>query len=335
MPKYRKVRILGGGAFGEVWEGARDDTGEPVAIKLLTKLDDDSRTRFAREADILARCRSCEQIVDILDYFPTENPPAIVMDYCPHGSLEDHLKKSGTLRWEIALWFTREMAKALRFIHDLGGFHRDVKPANMLIKSLDETQWVVKLSDFGLGRDPNLTSNMTHEARGTIPYMAPELFLGGSFTANCDIYALGVSFIHMVTGVPNRELAISMFFEPTVRVLLDTMLAKDPAQRPTATELIASINEILKERRSRNDQLALVTKTTERNDLAGILIGGLVVAGIVGLIAALFDANAAGRTGRHSGGKPLEAREVDLFECPTVSIFLYTLRKDAPWKVRE
>jgi len=280
--------VIGSGGFGEVWEARQDGTGRQVAVKLLTELDTDSRKRFFREARLLEACKVCPQIVEIVEHLPRNRPPAIVMEYCQHGSLEEAIGKNGPYPWEISLWITGQMARALDFVHQCGGFHRDVKPGNMLIKSLDPKRWVVKLSDFGLGQAPDATSGMTNTACGTRAYMAPELFRGAEYTASCDIYSLGISFIQMITTSADRDLSVSIFFEPEVQILLNEMIDPIAAKRPTAAEVVRRIDEILAEVRQRHQKLPEKKKQAAMAEIGGALVAGLAIAGLVGLIAALF-----------------------------------------------
>ena len=167
-------------------------------------------------------------------------------------------------------------ALGLHAIVERGGFHRDVKPANLFIGDNQTGQLTIKLGDFGFGRlpHPHAFSNMTRHACGTVGYIAPELSRPGAvFTSACDIYSLGITGIELLTGSrePNA-INQAWIFNSELKALLLRMTQINPSERPTALEVARGIK--------------LVEK--KQVDNARAVLGGLALIG-VGLLVFAND----------------------------------------------
>lgn len=183
------TRELGTGTSGKVFKGLFKK--EKVAIKVLKAVDDKSLKEFRKEFHVQSILRG-DNIVHF--YGACLDPKVcIVMDYCKRGTLFHVLNNiKNPIDWKRAFGFAIGMAKGLKTLHDWDPpvFHRDMKSLNLLIKK----DWSVQLCDFGLARFYTEESKMTTMKKlcGTYAYLAPEVFLGNSFTERSDIFACGI-----------------------------------------------------------------------------------------------------------------------------------------------
>ena len=203
LPGYDLVKRLGSGATGNVWEAVQSSTGQRVAIKVLGRMTRSQDQLFKKEMEQLIALTGHNNIVGLLDANLEHSPPFLVMPLF-HQSLEFYTvarSNLGLLTPErVSRWF-KELAGALRYVHQRGILHCDVKPPNIL---LDRDQ--AKLVDFGqaaLVKDG--------EARlGTFFYMPPEQARAGTdrslqADATWDIYSLGATVYHLLAGEPPRH----------------------------------------------------------------------------------------------------------------------------------
>lgn len=231
--------------------------GRQVAVKMLRPAfaaDDHFVKRFYLEA------RAAAQIVDahvvaIHDIVTEADTHAIVMEYVEGTTLAQRLR-GGPLAESEALDYARQCAQALRAAHEQGVLHRDVKPANLLIRS----DGVVKVADFGLAKaaDPtDVTLVQPGQMVGSVHYFSPEQAQGKSLGPASDLYSLGIILYQMLSGeVPftgDSPVAVALAHvstpEPTTQQLAAVMspglaaivhrlLEKDPARRfRSASEL--------------------------------------------------------------------------------------------------
>lgn len=242
IPGYSIIRHLGSGGYGAVFLSIKDGTPNPktVAIKVLHGVDTDTLTRFKREVRTLMEVNS-EHVVKVLDYNMDHTPPYFVMEYCEGGSLNDWVVNRKPLdSIVIAILHT---SYGLSILHNQSGFHRDVKPLNLLLAT-DER--VVKLADFGLARLPSPESaTMTFRGLGTYVYMAPELVKGAPMSAACDIFSLGITLTELLTG-SRDPLKVKEGNHPKKLVgLVQSMTAGNPDERPTITKVIEVLESII------------------------------------------------------------------------------------------
>ena len=260
--RYRLVRPLGAGSSATVWEASDTALDRTVALKLLHRFalaNPTERERLRREARALAKLAH-PRITIVFDYLEQPQPdgtqqPVLVTELLDGATLADRLR-SGPLPPAEAVAVCAQLADALRAAHQAGIVHRDVKPANVVL-----TRGGVKLLDFGIAQaasDTNLTGN---QAIGTPACMAPEQLTGRGTTAASDVYALGCVMYWSLTGRPPydtsdiNQVAYSHVYAPapplnvvglppgTAEVYQQCM-AKDPAQRPTATEVYGRLGQV-------------------------------------------------------------------------------------------
>lgn len=205
--RYRLRDKIGAGAFATVWRGYDDDLDVDVAVKVLADnwaSRADVRERFLSEARLMRRISS-DRVVRVFDLGKLpDGRPYFVMDYVGGGTLGDVLKQ-GRLDAVDALWWGADLARAVAALHSEGVVHRDVTPANLLLRPGDEvgggTHRIV-LADLGLAKRAAEASGLT-QAVGTPSYMAPEQGRGdGGFDERADIYAVGAVTYALVTGHP-------------------------------------------------------------------------------------------------------------------------------------
>lgn len=195
VPGYETQRLLGTGAYGEVWVGVDRTTGRRVAIKFYRHRTGVDWQLLSREVEKLVFLSADRYVVQLLDVGWNHEPPYYVMEYVEHGSLEDYLDQQGQLPIREAVQIFREITVGLMHAHGKGVLHCDLKPANIL---LDEDH-KPRLADFGQSR-------LSHEqtpALGTLFYMAPEQAdLEAVPDVRWDVYALGALLYCMVAGQP-------------------------------------------------------------------------------------------------------------------------------------
>ena len=195
--RYRIERALGHGGMATVYLAHDEELGRPVAVKVLPEhlvLDDDFRARFVREARLAGRL-SHPNIVRVYDAGEAEGRPFIVMEYVPGTSLAE----VGRLPVGRVVDVGVQACAGLQHAHDAGLVHRDVKPANLLVRE----DGVLKIADFGIARAAESTrQTQAGTLLGTAAYLSPEQIAGEDATPASDVYALGAVLYELLTGRP-------------------------------------------------------------------------------------------------------------------------------------
>ncbi len=285
---YTLVRLLGSGGMGAVYLAEDLDIGQQVAIKLVRTdtsdfLDVVSATaaaeRFKQEARAVASLDHLH-ILPLYRYGEEETNNGkrayIIMQYRPEGSLWDWLRRRAGLppgqsfisptnlpdmksSWPLSLEeageYLQQAASALQYAHERGIIHRDVKPANFLLRIDNGNTVHLLLSDFGLAK--LFSSNTaTSQILGTPTYMAPEQF-NGTAGPESDQYALAVMIYYFLAGCPPFEgdpmrlmhqhlsvdppsiTRINSALPEGIAIVLSRALAKRPEDRYPTTEVFA------------------------------------------------------------------------------------------------
>lgn len=263
--RYRVVRQLGHGGMGTVYEAVDRVLDRPVALKVVLPLLPDRetyRTRFAREASVLARVRS-RHVVGILDYGEHEDSVFFVTELFPDGDLQTWLDERGPLDRRAALVLVAQVCEALADAHALGVTHRDVSPKHVLLRERPEGL-VPHLCDFGIaGEGPGIVPSgglgPTGTPVGSPAYMAPERHFGHAADERGDVYAVGCLLWATLTGeapyggsdfrlmsahlnAPVPSLGTGLPLDERIDRVLAQALHKDPEQRtPSAGALRSAV----------------------------------------------------------------------------------------------
>lgn len=202
---YTVERKLGSGGMAEVWECFHHGLGRRVAIKVLRSTYSDSeagRARFFAEAKALASIDS-EYVVRILDCGEAEGQfHYIVMERLAGLTLRELLDRRGPLPESAALWIAIDACHGVAAAHRAGLIHRDIKPGNLFVTSLDDRDPRCKVLDFGIAKGIGETPTRDGSLVGTVSYMAPEQARSEPSGTATDVYALGVVLFEAITGVP-------------------------------------------------------------------------------------------------------------------------------------
>ncbi|MCB9893345.1 MAG: serine/threonine protein kinase [Planctomycetes bacterium] len=277
---YRTVSLLGKGSFGEVFRGVQDQTGGLVAIKFLLREQELALDRFQSEAQLLQRLSNEQHVVRILDMNLGTPRPFIVLEYCDRGTLHSMIKR---LQWRDVCNVVGHVATALSSVHALGSFHRDVKPANILLQTVPGSrQFIAKLGDFGVARNNRpVYGNLTFSACGTPGYMAPELDHGHPFSAAADVYSLGITAVEVLTGSRSVTALGGARIPPELREYIKKMSSPSAGDRPTAVEVVESMRQFVK----LPDPPAESKRSGAGAALVGAGVGVVIAALLIGLLS--------------------------------------------------
>jgi serine/threonine protein kinase len=252
--KYKVLEKLGSGGMGTVFLCEHKLMRCLRAIKILPAAkaqDEAALSRFYREARAVAAIDH-PNIVHAYDIDQDENLHFLVMEYVDGSSLQDIIKKAGTLSVLRACHYIRQAAIGLDHAQRAGLVHRDIKPGNILVSR----EGGVKILDMGLARffnddDDILTRKFDENVLGTADYLAPEQALDShTVDIRADIYSLGATFYYLLTGkTPFGEgtVAQKLFWHQSrqpkpvrdaradvpaaVEAIITKMMAKDPSHR--------------------------------------------------------------------------------------------------------
>ncbi len=264
---YRLEGLLGRGGMGEVYRARHLRlSGRLAAVKVLPASlasEPDFLRRFEQEANSAASLDH-PNILPVWDYGEQDGTPYLAMPLMPSGSLKELLERQGALSPDEAERYLTPIAEALDYAHSRGLLHRDVKPANILLR--DDGRPL--LADFGIAKaiEAGQTGGLTQAGGGigTPEYMAPEQ-IEGRAEKRSDLYSLGVALYQMLSGrVPYDgatpyEIALKQLgtplppirqfrpdLSPTIEAVLHRALAKDPAARyGSGRELAAAFREAI------------------------------------------------------------------------------------------
>jgi predicted Ser/Thr protein kinase len=207
--RWRIESPLARGGMSTVYLGRDEQTGEPVAVKILRpdlKPELRSAERFQREARAASRLDH-PNIVAIRGHGEFEGGQFfLVMEYIDGVSLQKAIFEDAPFGARRALRVAAQIAEALAHAHENKVFHRDLKPGNVVLVHRPKEPDMVKVLDFGLakiqGHDEADTLTRAGLVFGTPEYMSPEQACGGEVDGRCDVYACGAILFEMLAGRP-------------------------------------------------------------------------------------------------------------------------------------
>jgi len=257
--EYTIEGVLGRGGMGVVYRARHRTLDRLVALKVLRFGGGGQDPRFLREARNTARLDH-HNIVTVYNAGLEQGQLFIEMELVDGRPLSA-LLRAGPLDTLRATRFIEQVAHALHHAHGRDVIHRDIKPDNLLVTP-DE---VVKVTDFGLAKQPKADTMLTAPGSilGTPTYMAPEQWRGDPADARTDLYTVGATYFHLVTGHPPFKgklpelmaqhvsapapLAhdLNPDLPPAVSALIGRLMAKEPVDRPqSAAEVISELRTL-------------------------------------------------------------------------------------------
>ena len=256
--RYRLDDRLAAGGMGEVWRATDTVLGRGVAVKTLhtdRAGDPGFQTRFRHEARAMAVLHH-PGVADVYDYGQAGPDAYIVMAHVQGEALNQRIAERGRLTPAETMSIVTQAGRALEAAHQAGIVHRDVKPGNLII----QPDGTVVLVDFGVARSAESAAlTGAKEVVGTALYIAPEQVSKEVTGPAADIYALGVVAYHCLAGHPpfmgDSPIAVAVQHvsdeapplpedvPPSVRTLVTTAMAKDPAERFSSAAVMAGAAE--------------------------------------------------------------------------------------------
>ena len=330
--RYRTLRAIGTGGMARVFLAEDERLGRQVAVKRLhAHSPEEAAQRFHREARIGASL-SHQNLVVVYDVDTDGESVLIVMEYVEGTTLADELR-TGPLPAERVVRVVRDVAAALDYLHAEGIVHRDVKPANVLLRSKDG---VAKLADLGIATAAQSTRiTVSGTVMGTAAYMAPEQVEGAEVGPAADVYALAAVAFEALSGHKARQgdtpMAIAHAVanepapdlrgtwpgaEPGVVAVLERAMARSPEDRHhRAGELAAELEAAL-ERSARPAPPTAPTRPVAgagaRSDRRlGKRAAAVALAAVLAVVAAVVFA-----TGGDEGSDPRPAGETQAKTTP-------------------
>ncbi|XP_002530885.3 serine/threonine-protein kinase CTR1 [Ricinus communis] len=254
---------IGEGSFGTVHRA--DWRGSDVAVKILMEQDYHAEhfNEFLREVTIMKRLRHPNIV---LFMGAVTQPPkfSIVTEYLSRGSLHKLLHMPDAriiLDEKRRLNMAYDVAKGMNYLHQLRPpiVHRDLKSLNLLVDS----QYTVKVCDFGLSRSKAKTYLSSKTAAGTPEWMAPEVLRNEPSDEKSDVYSFGVILWELMTlqqpwrslnqaqvvaavGFKNQRLEIPNNINPSVAALIDRCLTSEPSKRPSFSYIMETLQKVIK-----------------------------------------------------------------------------------------
>lgn len=252
--RYRLERRLASGGMADVWVGDDEVLQRQVAVKIMRadpEHEDLFRRRFRDEA-LHAAALMHTNITTVFDYGEDDTLTFLVMELVEGEPLSTVVRTRGALPPDEVRSIIGQAALALGVAHNAGVVHRDVKPANMILRP----DGLVKLTDFGIARAVD-AAGMTRigDLVGTPHYVSPEQAQGLAATGASDLYSLGVVAHELLTGhrpfdkgTPVATAIAHVQEQPpplpdevpeAIRYLVEDLLAKDPDNRPPNAMAVA------------------------------------------------------------------------------------------------
>ncbi|CAH8559994.1 unnamed protein product [Schistosoma intercalatum] len=217
VPGFVISQLLGRGTYGQVYMGRKSGSSKLVAIKCIMKLklSNQARDNLVSEISIL-KALEHPHIVRMLDFTWDASFVYIIMEFCGGGDLSRYLRLKRRLDELLVQRFLQQLALALQYLKSKNIVHMDLKPQNILLTSINNPS--LKLADFGFAQCIKETAKK-NEVRGTLLYMAPEIFCEGFYHPSCDLWSIGIILYECLFGTtPYGQITIEKLKEKLVAV---------------------------------------------------------------------------------------------------------------------
>ncbi len=266
---YTVVRLLAAGGMGLVYEALHPQIGRRAAVKVLkpeVAADAEWTKRFLSEARALGSLKH-RNLIEVLNFGKTpDGREYLMMEFLDGEPLDAYITRMGSLAPAVALGIADQILNGLAEAHKKGVVHRDLKPSNVYLLREHNGELLVKVLDFGLARqepvallDGAITLPKRNDGAsllaGTPEYIAPEQAQGRTVDGAADMYSLGVMLFEMFTGSlpfeaesvtdllrkhlserPPRLSTVMNNAPEGVEEFLETLLEKEPGQRPSSAD---------------------------------------------------------------------------------------------------
>ena len=233
--RYNVLSLLGMGGMAVVFECKDLYTNDTVAVKILKEelLDDKAVVdEFKRELKATIQMRHAN-IMQIFSEGVWNNRPYLVLEYLKGQTLLDKIEYYTKFSPIEACEIMLQLLEAISYTHDHQIIHRDIKPQNIFLLS----NGTVKLGDFGIAKNEKEAENHG-KILGSVHFLAPEVLTGEPFSVCSDIYAAGITFFQLVTGI--------LPFDGTTEKVAEMHLTKAcPAPSKFQTTIPKEIDEII------------------------------------------------------------------------------------------
>eukprot|EP00049_Salpingoeca_infusionum_P017430 m.352921 g.352921 ORF g.352921 m.352921 type:complete len:535 (+) comp16647_c0_seq1:431-2035(+) len=261
--EWMKGKLLGSGAFGEVYLAMDAQTGKELAVKqipLRNMAEDNAKAYSDLTREIsLFQTLNHKRIVQYYGTSSTETHINIFMEYLPGRSIAHRLREYGPFSVDVIRTYTRQILEGVQYLHSKMIVHRDIKGANVLADNAGN----VKLADFGASRESELFQRHTQTVaafqsiHGTPFWMAPEMVRGEGYGRRSDIWSVGCTVVEMASGSPpfsdcepmaalfkigspdvDFRKTIPKHLPQTAQQFLEQCFTRNKIQRPTAEDLL-------------------------------------------------------------------------------------------------
>lgn len=185
--EYKLLDTIGTGGFSVVKRAEALKTSTAVAVKIVRQVN--AQALMDREIEIMKKAATHPNILHLFDVFQTKKNIYIVMELAEGGEVFDHIVKHGQYSERDASIIARQIVDAVKFLHDQGIAHRDLKPQNLLCSGSDPTN--IRIADFGLSKVFN-DKTMMRTCCGSPEYVAPEILLCMDYDKAVDMWSIGI-----------------------------------------------------------------------------------------------------------------------------------------------
>ena len=254
MNRYKVVKTIGEGSYGQAFLCTENKTHKDVIIKELNITQQEPKVRESslNEAKILSKLNN-PNIVKFIESFIEKGKLYIVMEYAEGGDLWRYIQNRNGRHIpesQILIWI-QQLCSALSYVHSQNILHRDLKSRNIFLDSENNA----KLGDFGIAKVLEHTGDFAKTIVGSPFYLSPEICNGVPYDEKTDIWSLGCIFYEMCTLTPafsgnnmgnvvmkillQKQQPIPSMYSKELSKLINSMLMKEPSERPNLSQILS------------------------------------------------------------------------------------------------